>query len=113
MTVQLFGKSDAPCVANYGLKKCAKDQSNNFDAKALECVEKDFYMDNFLKSNDSEKYLLTLSKEHVEMLSSCSFRFKKWFSNSSIVMTILPQSDLFPKFNSFHERIVERVLGIL
>ena len=53
MTVHLFGKNDSTCVANYGIKKCAKDQSNNFDAKAIECVEKDFYMDDFLKPSDS------------------------------------------------------------
>ena len=53
VTVHLFGKNDSTCVANYGLKKCAKDQSNNFDAKNVECVEKDFYMDDFLKSSDS------------------------------------------------------------
>ena len=68
MTVHIFDKKDSPCVANYGLKKCAMDQSNSFDAKTIECVEKAFYMNNFLKSNDSEKYLLTLSKELIEML---------------------------------------------
>ena len=52
MTIHLFGKDDSPCVANYGSKKCAKDQSNNFDAKTVEHVEKGFYMDDFLKSND-------------------------------------------------------------
>ena len=68
MTVHIFDKEDSPCVANYGLKKCAMDQSNSFDVKTIECVEKAFYMNNFLKSNDSEKYLLTLSKELTEML---------------------------------------------
>ena len=28
MTVQLLGKNDPPCVANYGLKKCPMDHSN-------------------------------------------------------------------------------------
>ena len=47
------------------------------------------------------------------MLSNCSFRLKKWLSNSNIIMSSLPQIELSPKFNSFNERIVERVLGIL
>ena len=68
MTVHIFDKKDSPCVANYGLKKCAMDQSNSFDVKTIECVEEAFYMNNFLKSNDSEKYLLTLSKELIETL---------------------------------------------
>ena len=42
MTVHLFGKNDSPCVANYGLKKCASNRSNNSDATTVECVQKDF-----------------------------------------------------------------------
>ena len=82
------------------------DQPNNFDAKTVECVEKDFYMDDFLKSNDSGKYLLTLLKELIEMLSNCSFRLTKWLSNSNIIIHP-PQSELSQKFNNFNESIVE------
>ena len=85
MTVHLFGKNDSPCVANYGLKKCATDQSNNFNVKTVDYLEKDFCMDDFLKLNDSEKCLFTLSKELIEMLSNCSFRLRKWLSNSNII----------------------------
>ena len=113
MTVHLFGKNDSHCVANYGLKKCAKDQSNNFDTKTVDCVEKAFYMDDFVKSNDSETYLLKLSKKLIEMLSNCSFRLTKCLCNSSIIMLSPLQSELFLKYNSFNERIVERSLGIL
>ena len=62
------------------------DQLNNFNAKTVECVEKDFYMDDFLKPNDSGKYLLTFPKELIEMLSNCSFRLTKWLSNSNIII---------------------------
>ena len=62
MTVLIFGKNNSPCVANYGVKNCAKNQSNNFDAKAVECVKKDFYMDDFFKSNDSEKIFANIVK---------------------------------------------------
>ena len=77
MTTNLFGKNDLACVANYGLRKCTKDQLSNFDVKTVSCVGKDFYMDNFFKSSDSEKYLLPLSKELIEMLSNCSFHLTK------------------------------------
>ena len=77
MTTNLFGKNDLACVANYGLRKCTKDQLSNFDVKTVSCVGKDFYMDNLFKSSDSEKYLLPLSKELIEMLSNCSFHLTK------------------------------------
>ena len=49
----------------------------------------------------------------MEMLSNCGFHLTKWLSNSNFIMSSLPQSELPPKFNSFSERIGERVLGIL
>ena len=33
-----------------------------FEAKAVECVKKDFYMDDFFKSNDSEKIFANIVK---------------------------------------------------
>ena len=58
----------------------------------MEYVEQDFYIDDIIKRTN--------------------FRSTKWFSNSNI-MRSLPQSDLSPKFDSYNQRIVERVLGIL
>ena len=54
MTVHLFGKNNSPCVTNYKIEKCAKYQSNNFHAKIVKLVE-EFCMDDFRKSNNSEK----------------------------------------------------------
>ena len=74
-----YGINGLRCVANYRLKRCAKNQSNYFMCRTLtvEYAEKEFYLDDLLKSNDSEKYLLTLSKKLSEMLSNCSFRLTK------------------------------------
>ena len=48
-------------------------------------------MDDILKLNNSEKYLLALSKDLVKMLSNCSFRLTKWRSNSNIISLSLLQ----------------------
>ena len=58
-------------------------------------------MDDFLKSNDSEKYLLTLLQELIEILSNFSFSLTKWLSNSNIIMSSLAQSELSSKFKVF------------
>ena len=42
-------------------------------------------MDDFLNSNDSEKYLLTWSKQLSEMLPNCSF----CFTSGSVTATLL------------------------
>ena len=58
-------------------------------------------MDDFLKSNDSEKYLLTLLEELIEILSNFSLSLTKWLSNSNIIMSSLAQSELSSKFKVF------------
>ena len=88
MTEHLFGKNNSPCVTNYKLEKCAKDQSNNFDAKIVKWVE-EFCMDDFHKSKNSEKYSLKLSNDLIEIFSNCKFCLTKSLSNSKIIMSFL------------------------
>ena len=70
MTVHLFGKSDSPCCSNYALKQCAKDhlQSEN----VIECVDNNFYMDDFVKSTSSEKFLLQICQVIIKVLASAN-----------------------------------------
>ena len=81
MAINLFGKNDFPCVANYELKKCMKDHSNNFDAKTIEFVEKDFYMDKE-KVKQLKKILVKFDKKLIEMYLNCSFRLTSCLSNA-------------------------------
>ena len=54
MNVHIFSKNDSPCIANFSLKQCAKDQQDEFSRVITESVDKDFYMDDdFLKSGES------------------------------------------------------------
>ena len=34
MNVHIFGKNDTPCIANFSLKQCAKDQQNEFSRES-------------------------------------------------------------------------------
>ena len=51
MLVMIFGAASS-CMANYVLRKTAADnrENNAFSPDAIESVEKNFYMDDFLKS---------------------------------------------------------------
>ena len=48
MNVDILGKSNSPCIANFSLKQCVKDQQNEFSKVITDSFDKDFYMDDFL-----------------------------------------------------------------
>ena len=52
MNVHLFGKNDSTCIANYAFRKYAQDSSDS-NAETLFAVENEFYMDDFLRSDNS------------------------------------------------------------
>ena len=101
MTVHIFGKNDSPCCCNYALQRSVYDQNTNDAIK--ECVEENFYMDDFLKSLTSEKYLLDLCVKLIEVLSNGGFRLTKWITNSSLVLNNLPMSEISSKCFDFNE----------
>ena len=78
MTVHLFGKNDSPCCSNYALKQCAKDQLQS--GNVIECVDNNFYKDDFVKSTSSEKFLLQICQLIIKVLASANFRLHKWIT---------------------------------
>ena len=61
MNVHIFVKNDSPCIVSFSIKQCAKDQQNEFSKVIIESIDKDFYMDNFLKSGECVKDLIKYS----------------------------------------------------
>ena len=58
MNVNIFGKNNSSCIANFFLKQSRKDQQNEFLKVITELVNKDFYIDEFLKSGECVKDLI-------------------------------------------------------
>jgi len=85
MLVHIFGKADSPCCANYSLKRTALDQPNIKDS-VIESIDRDFYMDDYLKSDASKESLLDLSNDVIRVLSKANFRLRKWISNSQYIL---------------------------
>ena len=94
MNVHLFGKNDSPCIANFSLKQSSKDQKNKFKKQICEPVEKDFYMDDFLKSGECIHNLTNVAKQLFTLLSNRGFRLTKWVSNNQEILEQLPKNEL-------------------
>ncbi len=113
MLVHIFGAKDSPTVANYVLKRIARDNFQNFDALTYETVIRSFYVDDCLKSVDSEEVTINLAKQLIEMLKLGGFRLTKFISNCKAVLEALPSSEVSPSisFDIDNEKL-ERALGI-
>ena len=110
MCVQLFGKNDSPCIANYTLKRTINDNKEAYSDETIKDIENSFYMDDFLNSQPTKEKMCTIVKEACEILSTGSFRLTKWLSNSEDVLNSIDRTEISDKVSSHS---IERVLGML
>ncbi|XP_028417119.1 uncharacterized protein LOC114541385 [Dendronephthya gigantea] len=114
MRVHLFGGASSPSCANFALKKTAKDNETSFNAEVIETVEKNFYVDDCLKSVREEEEAVNLAKKLRELLARGGFKLTKWLSNSRKVVESLPESERASvvKNLDFDCWSMERALGV-
>jgi len=77
MTVHLFGAVSSTSCANVALKKTAIDNQANFSSEAVRTVKQNFYVDDSLKSIDSEEDAIHLS---CKLLKQGGFKLTMWVS---------------------------------
>ncbi|KAK0137844.1 hypothetical protein N1851_025926 [Merluccius polli] len=105
MTVHLFGAVSSPSVACLALRKTAEDNQANFPKEVIETVNRNFYMDDLLKSLPSEEDAVTMVKNLATICSKGGFTLTQWISNSREVLQSLPE-DL--KSKNLHELDLDR-----
>ena len=96
MLVHLFGASSSPCCASFALKKTAKDFGCNFDAQTGDTVNRNFYVDDCLKSLATVPEASRLANELVQLLAKGGFHLTKWISNSREVLEDIPPGERAP-----------------
>lgn len=69
MRVHVFGNSPSPAVAMYGLRRAALHGETEFGAEAKSFVQRDFYVDDGLKSLPSATEAIDLLKTTQDMLA--------------------------------------------
>jgi hypothetical protein len=93
MNVDLFGGASSPSCASFALRKTAEDYQTEFDPITAETVRRNFYVDDCLKSLQSDAKAIQLASQLREMLAKGGFRLTKWISNSEEVINALPESE--------------------
>ena len=114
MTSHLFGGIWSPSCANFALHKCASDHEEFYDTETLNTVRNNFYVDDCLKSVNSEAEAIQLSAQLISLLGKGGFRLTKWISNSQEVLASIPEAERAKGAPSLDlDAAVERALGTL
>ncbi|XP_064462753.1 uncharacterized protein LOC135373586 [Ornithodoros turicata] len=93
MCVHVFGNSPSPAVATYGLKRTALEGEREYGTDARRFVERDFYVDDGLKSLPTEEAAIDLLQRTKDMLAVANLRLHKIASNSVAVMKAFPSEE--------------------
>lgn len=93
MKVHIFCNSPSPAIAIYGLRQAAKKAEAEFGADVVKFVERDFYVDDGLKSLPSEAAAIDLLKRTQTALARFNLKRHKIASNSKEVMDTFPLDD--------------------
>ena len=91
MVVHLFGGVRSASCANYGLQRTPRDNSDNFDPEVARSVEKNFYVDENLKTVEShERAISSVVQKQRDLLARRGSNLTKWVSNSRSVLKKIP-----------------------
>ena len=114
MMVHLFGATSSPSCANFGLRRTAEDNCQEFSKEAVDSVQDNFYVDDCLKSVPSETEAVGLVNELRTLLSKGGFRLTKWISNSRKVIDSIPLSERAGSVKDLllDQLPIERALGV-
>ena len=96
MTVHLFGATSSPSCCSYALKRTASDNQQEFSEEIIATLNRNFYVDDCLKSLPSIEEAVHVVEELPKLLSRGGFRLTKWLSNEREVLTHVPDSEKAP-----------------
>ena len=77
MAVHLFGGVWSASCTNYGLQRTAKDNSDDFDSEVARSGEKNFYVDDYLKSVESHDKAISSVVQLRNLLTRGGFNLTK------------------------------------
>ena len=116
MRVHLFGNSPSPAVAVYGLRRAAKEAEAEYGSDARKLIEREFYVDDALKSFATEEEAISVLGRTQKMLSASNLRLHKIASNRPAVIHAFPPQDRSKDVNNLDLFVddlpVQRSLGL-
>ena len=93
MTAHLFGGTWSPAACTFALRQTARDFAHLYGEEAAYTVNRNFYVDDCLKSVDTVQEGRQLVHQLDNLVSEGGFHLSKWTSNSPELLVDVPLSD--------------------
>lgn len=93
MTVHLFGGTWSPSCCNFVLRHTARENQDSFSTTSVQCISRDFYVDDLLMSVPCEDDAIAVMTDLKKLLLQGGFKLTKWISNSRHVIAEIPEDD--------------------
>ena len=110
MNVQLLGKNDSHCVANFALKSAGIDKKDITHPS----INQNFYMDDFLISDNSVEHLTRITKIVISVIQGSELT--KFMSNNKEILNQLPETEILNKkgiADQSGQESAQKALGVL
>ncbi|MEL7338835.1 MAG: DUF1759 domain-containing protein [Bacteroidota bacterium] len=91
MNVHLFGAVSSPSCSNYALKRIVTDDVGDSKLAAKETIKRNFYVDDLLKSVQSQTEAMALMKDVVQLCADGGFNLTKFIANDKEVLKSIPE----------------------
>lgn len=106
-----FGVSSSPFLALRTVKQLCDDESSNFPL-ASNVAQRDLYMDDIVSSEISVSAATETALELIGLFKAGGFDLMKWSSNSSDLLSRLPETHLHPQVVQFDKDSGQKILGV-
>ena len=114
LTVQAFGLRSSPSIASYVVRRTARDNEDSYERATIDAARTSFYVDDFLKSVDTETEAIKMVSEMTELMKQGGFRLTKWLSTHQAVVDSIPTEERAPAVQDVDvcEAVSQRALGM-
>ena len=91
-TRHVYGAKSSPTCANYAFHQVAEDNAVN-DESLIRTVQRNFYMDNFLRSVRSPQETIEIYQKVRDILIKGGFILTKWLTSDDEVKSLIQEAD--------------------
>ena len=115
MCVHVFGGTSSPSCCNYALKRTAYDNRSRYQTDVMDTLNRNFYVDDLLKSAKDVKTAIRLLHDVISMCADSGFWLTKFVSNQIEVLDSIPEEDKIigdVSLNSGTSFATEKALGV-
>ncbi|XP_064624607.1 uncharacterized protein LOC135486054 [Lineus longissimus] len=93
MLRHIFGAADSPSCCNYILKRTAEDCRGDFAEEAIDAVQQECYVDDFLQSLPDTDKAIEMRRDVTSVVATGGFHLTGWMSNNREVLASIPESE--------------------